>query len=100
VRHEVKGVIAVLDSHLHHPREVRGALSAVYVSALWGVWRYPITPEPHRLQELLPTLASLLVVRISIGALLSWSWRRSGNLFVPGSIHAVIESVHNAMIGP
>jgi membrane protease YdiL (CAAX protease family) len=88
----------VLDSHLHHPGEARGALSAVYVSGLWGIWHYPITPAPHHLQELLPTLVSLLLVHISIGALLSWSWRRSGNLFVPGSVHALIDSFRNATI--
>jgi hypothetical protein len=26
----------VFDSHLHHPGENRGVLSAIYVSALWG----------------------------------------------------------------
>jgi membrane protease YdiL (CAAX protease family) len=88
----------VLDSHLHHPGETRGALSAIYVSALWGIWHYPITPEPHRLQDLLPTLAYLLVVHILIGVPFSWSWRRSGNLFVPGSVHALIDAVRDAMI--
>jgi|SRR5580658_6628165 membrane protease YdiL (CAAX protease family) len=88
----------VLDSHLHHPGETRGALSAVYVSALWGIWHYPITPEPHRSQDLLPTLAYLLVVHILIGVPLSWSWRRSGNLFVPGCVHALIDAVRDAMM--
>ncbi|MBV8844851.1 MAG: CPBP family intramembrane metalloprotease [Bryobacterales bacterium] len=89
----------VLDSHLHHPGERRGALSAIYVSALWGVWHYPISAQPHHLRDLLPTLAALLAVHIAIGALLSWSWRRSGNLFVPGSAHALIDAVRNAMFG-
>ena len=89
----------VLDSHLHHPGEARGAQSAIYVSALWGLWHYPILPGPHSLGKLLPTLASLLLVHVSIGVLFSWSWRRSGNLFVPASVHALIDAVRNALIG-
>jgi membrane protease YdiL (CAAX protease family) len=87
----------VLDSHLHRPGEARGAFSAVYVSALWGIWHYPIT-GPHHLQDLLPTLVSLLVVHIAIGTLLSRAWRRSGNLLVPGSVHALIDAIRNAIL--
>jgi len=57
----------VLDSHLYHS-----------VSALWGIWHYPIAgPQP--------SIISLLVVHIAIGTLLSRAWRRSGNLLVPGT---------------
>ena len=86
----------VLDSHLHRPGAPRGAFSAVYVSALWGLWHLPLT-ETHSLPELPTTIVSLLVVDISIGVLLSWAWRRSGNLLVPGSVHALIDAVRNAM---
>ncbi len=87
----------VLDSHLHRPGEPRGAFSAVYVSALWGLWHLPLA-GPHGPQELMITIVSLLVVHISIGALLSRAWRRSGNLLVPGTVHALIDAVRNAVL--
>ena len=87
----------VLDSHLHRPRAPHGAISAIYVSALWGLWHLPLS-ETHGPQELLATTISLLAVHISIGVLLSWAWRRSGNLLVPGIAHALIDAVRNAIL--
>lgn len=88
----------VLDSHLHHRGESRGGFSAIFVSALWGLWHYPIS-GPHQMKELLPTIFALLVVHIPIGALLSWSWRRSENLLVTCVAHALIDGVRNAVVG-
>jgi membrane protease YdiL (CAAX protease family) len=87
----------VLDSHLHHPGEKRGVLSAIYVSALWGLWHYPVIPEPH--PNLLPTLATVIPFHILIGVPLSLFWRRSGNLFVPATVHSFIDAVRNALVG-
>jgi membrane protease YdiL (CAAX protease family) len=89
----------VLDSHLHHRGESRGILSAIYVSALWGPWHYPISAEPYQLEKLLPTVLTLLLVHIPIGALLSRSWRRSENLLVTCVVHALIDGVRNALLG-
>jgi membrane protease YdiL (CAAX protease family) len=89
----------VLDSHLHHRGESRGGFSAIFVSALWGLWHYPISKEPYQLKTLLPTVLALLVVHIPIGALLSRSWRRSENLLVTCIVHALIDGVRDAVLG-
>lgn len=84
----------LLDSHLHHPGESRGFVSALFVSALWGMWHLPedLGSEP------LPTLVvGLLVVHCAIGVSLSFSWRRAGNLALPAAAHAAIDGVRNAL---
>jgi len=82
------------DSHLHHPGEPRGFVTALFVSALWGLWHLPIGLG----QAPLPlVIAQLLVVHCAIGVPFSIFWRRSGNLFVPGSTHALIDAVRDAL---
>jgi hypothetical protein len=82
------------DSHLHHPGEPRGFVTALFVSALWGLWHLPIGLG----QAPLPlVIAQLLVVHCAIGVPLSIFWRRSGNLFVPGFTHALIDAVRDAL---
>jgi membrane protease YdiL (CAAX protease family) len=88
----------VLDSHLHHPGEARGIASAIYVSMLWGLWNYPITDSPHSLRDFVKTVGYLLLVHVFIGTFLSIHWRRSGNLFVTASVHALIDGVRNALL--
>jgi len=83
------------DSHLHHPGEPRGWVTALFVSALWGLWHLPIGLG----QAPLPlVIAQLLVVHCAIGVPFSIFWRRSGNLFVPGSTHALIDAVRDALL--
>ena len=84
----------ILDSHLHRPGETRGALSAIYGSALWGVWRYPIS-DPTDLVNLLITIA----ISVAVGILLARAWRRSGNLPVPGIAHALIDAFGSVIAG-
>jgi hypothetical protein len=83
-----------LDAHVHHAGEGRGVGSALFVSALWGLWHLPITtssaPWPAR-------AVSLIVVHSVIGVPLSLGWRRSGNLFVPAIAHAAIDAVRDAL---
>ncbi|HME31959.1 MAG TPA: hypothetical protein VKG65_04330, partial [Terriglobales bacterium] len=43
-------------------------------------------------------IPQLLVVHCVIGVPFSIFWRRSGNLFVPGSTHALIDAVRNALL--
>ncbi len=88
----------VLDSHLHHPGESRGIASAICVSALWGLWHYPPTENPLGFPSFLKTVGELLLVHVLIGTFLSTYWRRSGNLFVTGSVHALIDAVRNALL--
>jgi membrane protease YdiL (CAAX protease family) len=84
-----------LDAHVHDVGESRGVMSAMFVSALWGLWHLPATP----LRASLPvTVAGLVVTQVLIGVPLSIYWRRSGNLAVPGTVHAFINGVRNALL--
>jgi len=83
------------DAHVHQPGESKGWLSALFVSALWGLWHLPVVLGQAPLPALVP---QLLVVHCAIGIPLSIYWRRSGNLFVTGSTHALIDAVRNALL--
>jgi membrane protease YdiL (CAAX protease family) len=83
------------DSHVQHPGDGRGGLTAVVVSALWGLWHIPLLLGQKPLLLLVP---GLLAVHIVIGLPLSIAWRRSGNLFVPGVTHALVDAVRNALL--
>ena len=85
-----------IDAHVHHDRDARGWLSAVFVSALWGLWHLPVSSGLP-----LPVLvAELVVVHIGMGAWLSFAWRRTRNLAAPALAHAVNDAVRNAaMLG-
>lgn len=83
-----------IDAHAHHDGEQRRWWSAVFVSALWGLWHLPVStglPLPALLPE-------LLVVHILLGVPLSMAWRRSGNLAGPALAHAVNDAVRNALM--
>jgi Type II CAAX prenyl endopeptidase Rce1-like len=82
------------DAHVHHAGESREYLTAFAVSALWGLWHIPVALG----QKPLPVLiAGLVGVHCAIGVPLSLAWRRSGNLFVTGSTHALVDAVRNAL---
>lgn len=82
-----------LDAHLHGPGESRPWLSAILVSALWGLWHLPMFPGGHRAVIIL----YLVAVHCAIGVPLSFFWRRSGNLAVPAFSHALIDAARNAL---
>ena len=89
-----------IDSHVRHPGERRsvgstvyGIASAIVVSVLWGLWHYPIVTHASVVQ----VVATLLLLQVAVGPFLSLFWRRSGNLMVPGFVHATIDSVRNAL---
>jgi membrane protease YdiL (CAAX protease family) len=58
-----------LDTYLHRAEKGTGWLSAIFVSALWGLWHLPgqVIPAGH----LLSTIVVLLVAQIAIGVPLS-----------------------------
>jgi Type II CAAX prenyl endopeptidase Rce1-like len=87
-----------LDTYLHRGEKGTGWLSAVYVSALWGLWHLPgaALTQPN----LLSTVVSLLVAQIILGVPLSLLWRKSGNLAVPDTTHAVLEAVRSILSIP
>ncbi|WP_392545308.1 type II CAAX prenyl endopeptidase Rce1 family protein [Oryzobacter telluris] len=86
-----------LDAHVHHDGDSRGWQSAVFVSALWGLWHLPVSS----LNLPLPlVVAELVVVHVLLGVPLSFAWRGSRNLAGPALAHAVNDAVRNAvMIG-
>ncbi len=85
-----------IDAHVHHDGDTRRWQSAVFVSALWGLWHLPVSsgfPLPLMVVE-------LVVVHVAIGVGLSFAWRRTRNLGGPALAHAVIDAVRNAtMLG-
>jgi Type II CAAX prenyl endopeptidase Rce1-like len=83
------------DAHMHHPGESSGFLSALFVSAMWGLWHLPVVLGQAPVLAVVP---QLLAVHCCIGVPLSIYWRRSGNLFVSGSTHALIDAVRNALL--
>ncbi len=85
----------LLDSHVHHPGESDGWLSAIVVSALWALWHLPISPPGVPLWIL---IAQLLLLHCLVGVPLSFAWRRTGNLTAPGLAHAIIDGVRNGLL--
>jgi membrane protease YdiL (CAAX protease family) len=83
-----------VDAHVHRPGESLGWLTAIYVSALWALWHVPIDLGTQPLGDL---VVSLLVVHVTIGVPLSFTWRRSGNLTLPVAVHAVVDAVRDAL---
>jgi len=84
----------VLDSHIQHPQDSRRWLSAILLSAMWGWWHLPITPA----SALGAGIIVFPIVHVMIGVPFSLCWRRSGNLFVPATVHALIDAVRNTVL--
>jgi membrane protease YdiL (CAAX protease family) len=80
-----------VDSHVHHQGDKYWVPSAIYVSALWGVWHAPMFGWD--------IIVTLLWVQIAVGVFLSTFWRKSGNLGVPAGTHALIDTVRNVLSG-
>ena len=83
-----------LDAHVHHDGDRPGWRSAVFVSALWGLWHLPVShslPLPLQVVE-------LVGVHVVLGVPLSLAWRRSRNLAGPALAHAVNDAVRNAFM--
>lgn len=88
------------DSHIFHLGEGRSKLTALYVSLLWGAWHFPVTYVPTMgLSGGVVLLIQMLAYQGVVGFFLSVFWRKAGNLLVPGSVHAVIDSVRNGLVG-
>lgn len=81
-----------LDSHVDAGGGRRG--SALFVSALWGLWHLPVSgglPMPLLVLE-------LLAWHVLVGLPLSLAWRRGGNLAGPALAHSVIDAVRNGVV--
>jgi membrane protease YdiL (CAAX protease family) len=42
--------------------------------------------------------AALVLAQLVMGLILSWFWRRTGNLAMPATVHAVIDAVLNGFL--
>jgi CAAX prenyl protease-like protein len=82
-----------IDSYVQRPGEGHGVRSAIFVSVLWGVWHFPVVKggSPGEV------IASMLILQGAVGPLLSYWWRRSGNLLVPAVTHDFLDSFRNAI---
>jgi membrane protease YdiL (CAAX protease family) len=83
----------MLDSHLHETERRRGILSAVFISAVWGLWHLPIGEELTW-----SGVGLLLYIHVPYGVALSLFWRRTGNLVIPGVCHALGDAIRNGLM--
>ena len=66
--------------------------------AFWGVWHFPIVHTPSLgFTDGVEVLIVLMIFQGVVEYLLSIYWRMSGNLLVPGSVHA-FGSVRNGLV--
>jgi len=86
-----------LDSHVFQPGDQGQWWTATFVSTLWGWWHLPIAGATG-IQQLITYIIVLPCIHIAVGVFLSLSWRCSGNLAVPATVHAFIDAVRNMLM--
>lgn len=100
-----------LDSHVYQPRSNGqaigspwrtpandpAAISAIFVSALWGVWHLPILSIPSA-PAFAAAIPALIVVHTLVGVPLSFCWRASGTLVLPAVAHALIDAYRDTVL--
>jgi membrane protease YdiL (CAAX protease family) len=91
-----------LDSHIYQPQTDRQQhsrsawLSAIFVSALWGIWHLPLLPTGDA-AAFAAAIPVLIIVHTLTGVPLSFCWRASGTLVLPAAAHALIDSYRNCV---
>jgi membrane protease YdiL (CAAX protease family) len=83
----------LLDPYLRGLRPGHDRASALYGSALWGLWHLPVMSVDLGLL----TIPYLVAIHTVLGHVLVRSWRRTGNLAAPGIAHAVADALRNAV---
>ena len=83
----------LIDPYLHGSTPGPDRASALYGSALWGIWHLPVA----FLALGVLTIPYLVIVHTTIGYFIVTAWRRTGNLAAPGIAHAVIDALRNAV---
>jgi membrane protease YdiL (CAAX protease family) len=83
----------LLDTYLQGRAPGSDRASALYGSALWGLWHLPVAVVSLGIL----TIPYLVVLHTAIGYPLVTSWRRTGNLAAPGVAHATIDALRNAV---
>jgi membrane protease YdiL (CAAX protease family) len=91
-----------LDSHVYRPRSDDQAnglpwLSAIFVSALWGIWHLPTVPAPSA-PAFAAAIPPLIIIHSLVGVPLSFCWRASGTLFLPAAAHALVDAYRNTVL--
>jgi membrane protease YdiL (CAAX protease family) len=83
----------LIDTYLHGSTPGPDRASALYGSALWGLWHLPVA----FLALGALTIPYLVVVHTTMGYFMVVAWRRTGNLAAPGIAHAVIDALRNTV---
>jgi membrane protease YdiL (CAAX protease family) len=83
----------LLDPYLDGSTPRPDRASALYGSALWGIWHLPVLSIALGVW----TIPYLVVVHTALGYVLVTAWRRTGNLAAPGIAHAVSDALRNAV---
>ena len=86
-----------IDSHVFQPGDKGHWWTALFVSTMWGWWHLPIVGVAE-MKQLITLIVLLPCIHIAVGVFLSLSWRRSGNLAVPATVHAFIDAVRNMLM--
>ncbi len=86
-----------IDSHVFQPGDKGQWWTAFFVSTLWGWWHLPIV-DTKGISQLMTLIVLLPCIHIAVGVFFSLSWRRSGNLAVPATVHAFIDAVRNMLL--
>jgi membrane protease YdiL (CAAX protease family) len=83
----------LIDTYLHGSTPGPDRASALYGSALWGIWHLPMAFIALGVL----TIPYLVIVHTTMGYFMVTAWRRTGNLAAPGVSHAVIDALRNAV---
>ena len=91
-----------LDSHVYRPRSNGQASgspwpSAIFVSALWGIWHLPTLPISSA-PAFAAAIPALIIIHTLVGVPLSFCWRASGTLVLPAAAHALIDAYRNTVL--
>ena len=90
-----------LDSHVYRPRSAGQAsgspwLSAIFVSALWGIWHLPTAPVSSA-SAFAAVIPFVIVVHTLSGVPLCFCWRASATLALPAAAHALVDAYRNTI---
>ena len=91
-----------LDLHVCRPRsngQASGSpwLSAIFVSALWGIWHLPMVPNPSA-PAFAAAIPAVIIIHTLVGVPLSFCWRVSGTLVLPAAAHALVDAYRNTVL--
>lgn len=83
----------LLDAYMHGSTDGPDHVTALYGSALWGIWHLPVAFVTLGAF----TVPYLVLIHTALGYFLVTSWRRTGNLAAPGIAHAVSDALRNGV---